>query len=94
MKKDIHPEFFEDCKVSCVCGHSFTTGSTIKEINVELCSKCHPFYTGKQKFVDNARRIEKFKERIEKQTTASAERKGKKVKKASVAAKKAEEDKK
>ncbi len=63
MKQDIHPEFHKDCKVTCACGNSFTTGSTLKEMRVELCNKCHPFYTGKQKFVDTARRVEKFHER-------------------------------
>jgi len=91
MKKDIHPEFVENCKVTCACGNAFTTGSTMKEIRVELCSKCHPFYTGKQKFVDTARRVEKFEERVQKSKTAAAGRKGKKVKKAASVAKKKEE---
>ena len=82
MRKDIHPEYFKDAKVTCACGNSFVTGSTLKEIRVELCNKCHPFYTGKQKFVDTARRVEKFQERAEKITAAKAVRKGKKVKKA------------
>ena len=90
MKKDIHPEFFENCKVTCACGNTFTTGSTLKEIRVELCNKCHPFYTGKQKFVDTARRVEKFQERAGKKTATAAVRKGKKVKKAANAVKKKE----
>ena len=81
MKKNIHPEFHENCKVTCACGNTFTTGSILKEIRVELCNKCHPFYTGKQKFVDTARRVEKFQERAEKMSAAAAVRKGKKVKK-------------
>lgn len=88
MQKDIHPQYYTDCKVTCACGNTFVTGSTLKEIRVELCNQCHPFYTGKQKFVDTARRVEKFAERVGKQTTASATRKGKKVKKAAVKAKK------
>lgn len=88
MKKDIHPEFYKDCKVTCACGNSFVTGSTQKEIRVELCNMCHPFYTGKQKFVDTARRVEKFQERADKKTAVAAGRKGKKVKKADSAAKK------
>ncbi len=87
MKAKIHPEYHE-CKVVCACGNTFTTGSTQKEIRVELCNQCHPFYTGKQKFVDTARRVEKFAERAGKKEAASAARKGKKVKKATVAAKK------
>jgi len=90
MKKDIHPEFYTDCKVTCACGNTFTTGSTKKEIRVELCNKCHPFYTGKQKFVDTARRVEKFKERAEKQAAAAKSRKGKKIKKATATKTKAE----
>ncbi len=59
MKKKIHPEYFET-KVRCACGNEFVTGSTGKEIHIDICSQCHPFYTGKQKFVDSAGRIEKF----------------------------------
>jgi large subunit ribosomal protein L31 len=88
MKKDIHPKYYTDCKVTCACGNTFTTGSTMPEIRVELCSQCHPFYTGKQKFVDTARRVEKFAERAGKKDAASAMRKGKKVKKAAAVAKK------
>jgi large subunit ribosomal protein L31 len=62
MKKDIHPELFE-CQVTCACGNTFTTRSTKKEIRVEICSKCHPFFTGKQKFIDSAGRVEKFKKK-------------------------------
>ncbi len=59
MKKGIHPQYGK-CVVKCACGNSFETASTKKEIHVEICSLCHPFYTGKQKFVDSAGRIEKF----------------------------------
>lgn len=59
MKKDIHPEYHK-ATVKCGCGHTFETGSTKKEIHVEICSNCHPFYTGKQKFRSAAGRIEKF----------------------------------
>lgn len=89
MKKDIHPEYHNDCTVTCACGNTFTTGSTMKEIRVELCNQCHPFYTGKQKFVDTARRVEKFQEKNAKVAAAQATRKGKKVKKAAEVAKKA-----
>lgn len=88
MKKDIHPIYFADAEVTCACGNSFVTGSTQKEIRVELCSSCHPFYTGTQKLVDTARRVEKFEERTKKKDAASSARKGKKVKKAAVTAKK------
>jgi large subunit ribosomal protein L31 len=60
MKLNTHPKFFENAQVVCICGNKFTTGSTKEMIHVELCSKCHPFYTGEQRFVDTASRIQKF----------------------------------
>lgn len=80
MKKDTHPQYFEEAKITCACGNVFTVGSTKEAIRVELCSACHPFYTGKQKFVDTARRVEKFQEKMERTKKAAATRKGKKVK--------------
>ncbi|CAN5713923.1 50S ribosomal protein L31 [soil metagenome] len=62
MKTDIHPEYFET-KVRCGCGNTFTTRSTVPELHVELCSECHPFYTGKQKLVDSGGRIDRFERR-------------------------------
>ena len=62
MKEGIHPEYFET-KVSCACGDTFTTRSTKKEISLEICSNCHPFFTGKQRLVDTAGRIEKFQKK-------------------------------
>ena len=64
MKQGIHPEYHQKCQVTCVCGNTFTTGSTLKEIQVEICSKCHPFFTGKQKLIDTAGRVDKFRERV------------------------------
>jgi large subunit ribosomal protein L31 len=63
MKKGIHPEYY-DCIVTCSCGNTFQTRSTKKEIKVDICSKCHPFYTGKQKLVDSGGRVERFKKRM------------------------------
>ncbi|MFA5935923.1 MAG: 50S ribosomal protein L31 [Patescibacteria group bacterium] len=63
MKADIHPTYFPDAKLVCACGNVVTAGSTVEEIHVELCSACHPFYTGKQKLIDTARRVEKFEEK-------------------------------
>ena len=63
MKDKIHPKYYENAKVSCLCGNTFTTGSTKPEIRVEICSKCHPFYTGKQRIVDTMGRVERFKKR-------------------------------
>ncbi len=62
MKKGIHPKYVK-CVVKCACGNTFETRSTVPEINVEVCSKCHPFFTGQEKFVDTAGRIEKFKKK-------------------------------
>jgi len=62
MKEGIHPKYIES-KVTCGCGNTFQTRSTLKEIHVEICSSCHPFYTGKQKFVDAAGRVEKFQKK-------------------------------
>lgn len=62
MKEGIHPQYGE-AVVKCACGETFTTGSTKKELRVEICSKCHPFFTGKQKFIDTAGRVEKFKKK-------------------------------
>ena len=63
MREGIHPEYHE-CKVVCNCGNEFTTGSTKDSIHVEVCSKCHPFYTGKQKNIEKGGRIDKFKKRF------------------------------
>lgn len=63
MKEGIHPNYGETV-VKCACGETFTTGSTKKELSVEICSKCHPFFTGKQKFVDTGGRVEKFKKKF------------------------------
>jgi len=60
MKASIHPQYFDDAQVVCSCGNRFTVGSTKQTIHVELCSNCHPFYTGQARFVDTASRIERF----------------------------------
>ena len=60
MKSDIHPKYFQT-KVRCACGNEFVTGSTKENIRVEICSKCHPFFTGKQKLMDTAGRVERFR---------------------------------
>ena len=66
MKQGIHPQYHDDCQVSCACGNKFTTGSTLKKIEVDVCSKCHPYFTGQQKFVDIKGRIDKFNEKVSK----------------------------
>ena len=69
MKKETHPTYFPQAKVVCSCGNSFTVGATKAEIKVEICSKCHPFYTGEEKLIDTAGRVEKFKSRRSKAAT-------------------------
>ena len=63
MKEGIHPEYYQ-ATVTCNCGNTFVTGSTKKDIHVEICSKCHPFFTGKQKLVDTGGRVDRFKKRF------------------------------
>ena len=71
MKKDIHPDY-QEARVICACGETFVTRSTKKEIKIEICSKCHPFFTGKQKLVDTAGRLERFQRRYKKTKAAEA----------------------
>ena len=72
MKAEIHPEYSE-ITITCSCGHSFKTGSTMgKDLHVDICSKCHPFFTGQQKMVDTAGRVEKFRQRYAKKGKAKA----------------------
>jgi len=66
MKANIHPTYYADAKVTCACGNTFTVGSTLPSIHIELCNKCHPFYTGSQKFVDTASLIQKFQDKQKK----------------------------
>ncbi len=74
MKANIHPQYFDDCKVSCVCGNAFTTGATVAEIRVEVCSNCHPFFTGEMKFVDTLGKVEKFQQAQKKATEIKAQK--------------------
>jgi large subunit ribosomal protein L31 len=84
MKKDVHPKLNKECVVTCACGNTFVTTSTLPSISVEICSACHPFYTGQSKFVDTEGRIEKFSKRLklaeEKKLKADAIKKSKKKK--------------
>lgn len=77
MKPEIHPVYFPQAKITCACGTVHEIGSTKEDIQVELCSACHPFYTGKQKIMDTARRVEKFGERAAQKASVAT---GKKVK--------------
>ena len=64
MKEKIHPKYYDEAQVTCSCGNSFTTGATQPALKVEVCSKCHPFFTGEQRIVDTAGQIERFKKRF------------------------------
>ena len=75
MRTEIHPKYFPKAKVICACGNTFVTGATQEEIRVEICAQCHPFYTGEEKLIDTAGRVEKFKSR----RAAKVETKPKKV---------------
>lgn len=85
MKKDTHPKYETKAKVVCACGYEFETGSTQKELKTELCSHCHPFFTGKQKLVDTARRVEKFQAKLK--AKSGIKSKGKTAKRAAKAEK-------
>ena len=68
MKTDIHPKYFTDAKVICACGNTWTTGSTKAEIRIDICSNCHPFYTGEQRIVDTEGQVDRFYKRLEART--------------------------
>ena len=72
MKKDIQPQYFVKAKIKCACGQTFVIGSTKEAIETEICSACHPFYTGKEKLVDTAGRVERFKTRLSKKTAITS----------------------
>ena len=74
MKANIHPKWFPETKVTCACGNTFTTGSILPEIRVEICSSCHPFFTGQQRFVDTLGQVEKFQKKLEVSKVKKAER--------------------
>lgn len=86
MKPTIHPQFYTNTQVTCACGNTFTTGSTVQEIHTEICSQCHPFYTGKQKLVDTAGTVDKFSQRRAKAATLQASATAKKPRKSRVKA--------
>ena len=82
MKEKIHPKWYPDARVHCACGSTFTTGSTLKEIAVGICSACHPLFTGQQKFIDTAGRVDKFNQRVAAANKKKAEADERKRKKA------------
>jgi large subunit ribosomal protein L31 len=74
MKKDIHPKYNPEAKIICACGNVITTGSVKPEMKIEVCSACHPFYTGKKRLVDSTGRVDRFKKRMEKSEKMAAEK--------------------
>lgn len=64
MKSTIHPQWFEACKVTCACGNVFTVGATVADMKLDICGKCHPFFTGEMKFVDTMGRVERFQKKL------------------------------
>ncbi len=91
MKKDIHPKYNPNAKAVCICGHSFAVGSTLEKIEVEICSQCHPFYTGEEKVIDRAGRVERFK--IRREEAKTRQEKEKEIKKARAEREKAKKKK-
>ena len=81
MKTKIHPKWHPNCQVSCACGNTFTTGAAVPEIRVQICNKCHPFFTGEQKFVDTLGRVGKFQKKQKAAAQVKAQKKKKKIKK-------------
>jgi len=79
MKKKIHPKYYDNCQVSCACGNTFITGSTLPEIKVEICAACHPFFTGEMKYVDTLGRVERFQKRQADAATYKKKQRGKKT---------------
>jgi large subunit ribosomal protein L31 len=76
MKEKIHPKYYTDAKVVCACGNTFTTGSTKQLLKVEVCSKCHPFFTGEQRIVDSGGQVKRFRRRYAKKEQAQPNREG------------------
>ena len=81
MKKDIHPKYYSKATAKCACGHTFDIGSTKEFIETEVCSQCHPFYTGKTKIMDTMGRVERFKKRMAKKQDAKVKKTREKSKK-------------
>jgi len=79
MKQGIHPKYYPEAVVTCSCGNTWTTGSTIPEIRTDICSQCHPFYTGEQRIVDTAGQVERFMTRLKKYGTHEEEKESRKA---------------
>ena len=74
MKQGIHPTYHEDAVITCACGEKYATGSTVQTIEIEICAKCHPFYTGKKKYIDTTGRVERFRQLAERAKEQKAAR--------------------
>lgn len=74
MKKDIHPKYYPNATVKCACGSTFHVGSSKEILEVEICSSCHPYYTGNEKMIDAAGRVEKFKAKVAKKTSSQTKK--------------------
>ena len=83
MKEDIHPEFYPEAKVICACGNSWTVGSTQPEIRTDVCSECHPFFTGEQRMIDSGGQVERFLKKLERRKEKMAEIERRKAKRTS-----------
>ncbi len=81
MKKDTHPKYYKEAKIKCACGAEYIVGSTVPEIQIEICSACHPFYSGKQKLIDTARRVDRFEKMRKKSAELKKTRPTKKTRK-------------
>jgi len=75
MKKNIHPKYYENAKAQCACGNTFTVGASKELIEVEICSQCHPFYTGKEKMLDTMGQVQKFRKRLARKEEIKGKRK-------------------
>ncbi len=96
MKQNAHPTWYNDCVVTCSCGSTFTTGATMQSIQVDICSACHPFFTGEMKFVDRQGRVDKFMQKMkaaQTKQTALSKKKAAKAKRQQAAKQGEEEDK-
>ena len=74
MKADIHPKWYPECKVTCACGNTFTVGATVPEMHIEVCSACHPYFTGQMKYIDTKGRIQRFQEKAKKAAALKAKK--------------------
>ncbi len=84
MKKDIHPNYYPNATIKCACGNILTVGSTKKEMDVEICANCHPFFSGKEKLIDTAGRVEKFRQKMAKSKIVKSSLESKKTAKKSL----------